>query len=77
MTDEPVDPGTPEGPRRRTYEPPSEESVFTGSLPVVDESPGESEPPTPLNIPDPPIRTSLSDADILQTFQDPSAGSTG
>lgn len=77
MTDEPVDPGTPEGPRRRTYEPPSEESVFTGSLPVVDESPGESEPPTPLNIPDPPVRTSLSEADILQTFQGPSAGSTG
>ena len=77
MTDEPLDPGTPEGPRRRTYEPPSEESVFTGSLPVVDESPGESEPPTPLTIPDPPVRTSLSEADILQTFQGPSAGSTG
>jgi len=76
MTDEPLDPGTPEGPRRRTYEPPSEESVFTGSLPVVDESPGESEPPTPLTIPEPPVRTSLSEADILQTFQGPSAGST-
>lgn len=77
MTDETLDPGTPEGPRRRTYEPPSEESVFTGSLPLVDESPGESEPPTPLTIPDPPVRTSLSEADILQTFQGPSAGSTG
>jgi nucleobase:cation symporter-1, NCS1 family len=77
MTDEPLDPGTPEGPRRRTYEPPSEESVFTGSLPVVDDSLEEAEPPTPLNIPDPPIRTSLSESDILQTFQDPSAGSTG
>jgi len=77
MTDEPLDPGNPEGPRRRTYEPPSEESVFTGSLPVVGESPGESEPPTPLTIPDPPVRTSLSEADILQTFQGPSAGSTG
>ena len=77
MTDETLDPGTPEGPRRRTYEPPSEESVFTGSLPVVDESPGESEPPTPLTIPDPPVRTSLSEADILQTFQGPFAGSTG
>ena len=77
MTDEPLDPGTPEGPRRRTYEPPSEESVFTGSLPLVDESPGESEPPKPLTIPDPPVRTSLREADILQTFQGPSAGSTG
>ena len=77
MTDETLDPGTPEGPRRRTYEPPADESVFTGSLPLVDESPGESEPPTPLTIPDPPVRTSLSEADILQTFQGPSAGSTG
>ena len=76
MTDETLDPGTPEGPRRRTYEPPADESVFTGSLPLVDESPGESEPPTPLTIHDPPVRTSLSEADILQTFQGPSAGST-
>jgi len=77
MTDEPLDPGTPEGPRRRTYEPPSEEAVFTGSLPLIDEAPELAEPLTPNNIPDPPIRTSLSEADILRTFQDPSAGSTG
>jgi len=73
----PLDPGTPEGPRRRTYEPPSEEAVFTGSLPLIDDAPEVSDPSTPHNIPDPPIRTSLSEADILQTFQDPSAGSTG
>ena len=77
MTDEPLDPGTPEGPRRRTYEPPSEEAAFTGSLPLIDEPPEDAEPSTPRNIPDPPVRTSLSEADILQTFQDPSAGSTG
>ena len=67
--------GTPEGPRRRTYEPPSEEAVFTGSFPVVEE--GTASPSSePHNIPEPPVRTSLSETAILEQFQGPSAGST-
>ena len=75
MKDEPMDERTPEGPRRRTYEPPSEEAVFTGSFPVIDDStaPGST---TPLNIPEPPVRTSLPEAAILEHFRDGSAGST-
>jgi len=75
MTYEPMDERTPEGPRRRTYEPPSEEAVFTGSFPVIDDSiaPGST---TPLNIPEPPVRTSLPEAAILEHFRDGSAGST-
>ena len=70
-----MDERNPEGPRRRTYEPPSEEAVFTGSFPVIDESsvPGSA---TPLNIPEPPVRTSLPEAAILEQFRDGSAGST-
>jgi nucleobase:cation symporter-1, NCS1 family len=75
MTDEPVDQGSPQGPRRRTYEPPSEEAVFAGSFPVADDT---VLPPTsaPRNIPEPPVRTSLSEIVILEQFQGPSAGST-
>lgn len=75
MTDEPVDQGSPQGPRRRTYEPPSEEAVFTGSFPAVEDT---TAPQTraPRNIPEPPVRTSLSEIVILEQFQGPSAGST-
>lgn len=70
-----MDERAPEGPRRRTYEPPSEEAVFTGSFPVIDDAtvPGST---TPLNIPEPPVRTSLPEAAILEQFKDGSAGST-
>ena len=75
MTYEPMDERTPEGPRRRTYEPPSEEAVFTGSFPVIDDSIASGST-TPLNIPEPPVRTSLPEAAILEQFRDGSAGST-
>ncbi|MDA8862672.1 hypothetical protein N9H87_00410, partial [Pontimonas sp.] len=75
MTDEPVDERTPEGPRRRTYEPPSEEAVFTGSFPVIEDA-TEPESTTPLTIPEPPVRTSLPEAAILEQFRDGSAGGT-
>ncbi len=75
MTDEPVDERTPEGPRRRTYEPPSEEAVFTGSFPVIEDA-TEPESTTPLTIPEPPVRTSLPEAAIVEQFRDGSAGGT-
>ncbi len=70
-----MDERTPEGPRRRTYEPPSEEAVFTGSFPVIDDA-TEPESTTPLTIPEPPVRTSLPEAAILEQFRDGSAGGT-
>ena len=76
MTDEPMDDGASEGPRRKTYEPPSEEAVFTGSFPVIDDSPETAAAADPDAIPDPPVRSSLPEAAILTKFRDPSAGST-
>ena len=70
-----MDEGAPEGPRRRTYEPPSEEAVFTGTIPVIDDAPAQGDPTT-ITIPEPPVRTSLSEAAILEKFRDGSAGST-
>lgn len=73
-----------EGPRRKTFTPPSDDAVFTGSFPVIDdvspEVPAVS-PIPPLTPPPsaaiaPPVRTSLSDADILARFSGETAGST-
>jgi len=76
MTHEPMDDAAPEGPRRRTYEPPSEEAVFTGSFPVIDDAEESPHAVGPEVIPDPPVRTSLPEAAILEKFRNPSAGST-
>jgi nucleobase:cation symporter-1, NCS1 family len=73
-----------EGPRRRTYTPPADDAVFTGSFPVVDASTGSPSlaqpvpptPPSPTAALAPPVRRSLSDAEILARFSGHSAGST-
>ena len=73
-----------EGPRRKTYTPPEASEPFTGSLPTI----GESESPevvaptsasrvqNPTSTIAPPVRTSLSVAEILARFQGDNAGST-
>ena len=70
-----------EGPRRRTFTPPADDAVFTGSFPVVDESAGDGVPfvpptPAPSAAIAPPVRTSLTDAAILAKFSGEGAGST-
>ena len=73
-----------EGPRRKTYTPPEASEPFTGSLPDIgeSESPEVVPPPFANRIPHPtstiapPVRTSLSDAEILARFQGENAGST-
>ena len=73
-----------EGPRRKTYTPPEASEPFTGSLPTIGESgsPEVVPPPSANRIPNPtstiapPVRTSLSDAEILARFQGENAGST-
>ena len=73
---EPHDPG--EGPRRKTYEPPADDAVFTGSLPII----GDDAEDSPvvleqrLGYPAPPTRSSMSELAILQKFREPGAGST-
>lgn len=76
MTDEPLDDGAPEGPRRKTYEPPSDEAVFTGSFPVIDDAEGPAETESSVALPPPPVRTSLPEEVILEKFRNPAAGST-
>ncbi len=73
-----------EGPRRKTFTPPAEDATFTGALPVMgdtDESGAPLEPippvvPAPTAAIAPPIRTSLSDEEILAKFRGATAGST-
>lgn len=73
-----------EGPRRKTFTPPSEDATFTGSLPVMgntDEFGTPVEPITPVvPVPTaaiaPPVRTSLTDEEILAKFRGAQAGST-
>ena len=76
MTDEPLDDEVPEGPRRKTFEPLSDDVVFTGAIPVVDDAPDDAPADEPASIPDPPVRTSLAESAILEKFGDPHAGST-
>ena len=76
MTDEPLDDEVPEGPRRKTFEPLSDDVVFTGAIPVVDDAPDDAPGDEPARIPDPPVRTSLAESAILEKFGDPHAGST-
>jgi len=89
MVDDEQTPDGPEaeGPRRKTYTPPDESAVFTGSFPVVDEDalnspivasePVAPEAPTQARAAtDPPIRQSLSDTEIMARFQGPDAGTT-
>jgi len=73
--------GGDEAPRRKTYSPPDESAVFTGSFPIID---GDDTVP-PLSAPTPPaptsaiaapVRASLSDAEILRRFQGERSGST-
>ena len=65
------------GSRRSTYQPPAEESLPTGSFPPVEDHeeslPDESSVPEYLPA---PIRTSRSQADIMQAFADGTAGDT-
>jgi nucleobase:cation symporter-1, NCS1 family len=70
-----------EGPRRKTFTPPADDAVFTGSFPAVDESAGDDVPfvpptPAPSAAIAPPVRTSLSDAAILAKFSGEGAGNT-
>ena len=70
-----------EGPRRKTFTPPADDAVFTGSFPVVDESAGDGVPfvpptPAPSAAIAPPVRTSLTDAAILAKFSAEGAGNT-
>ena len=70
-----------EGPRRKTYTPPDADAVYTGALPIIDEDiPPVPSPVPPVSAPraptDPPVRTSLSDAEILSKFSSGTAGST-
>ncbi len=53
MTDEPLDDEVPEGPRRKTFEPLSDDVVFTGAIPVVDGVPDDAPADEPASIPDP------------------------
>ena len=78
------EPEDTEGPRRKTFTPPAEGASFTGSLPVMgntDEFGAPVEPVAPVVLSPtaaiaPPVRTSLSDAEILAKFRGGSAGST-
>jgi len=73
-----------EGPRRKTYTPPAEDAVFTGSFPVVDDADVDPSPLGPVVPPvalptsaiAPPVRTSLGDAEILAKFSGEVTGST-
>lgn len=79
-----------EAPRRQTYTPPDPDAVFTGSFPIIEDSePGGS--PAPIGPPepaapvlakpraatDPPVRKSMTDAEIMIRFQGGQAGTTG
>lgn len=72
----------PEGPRRKTYTPPDPDAVFTGSFPVVDEAPSPQPtiappaPPVARSATEPPVRTSLSDEEIISRLSKAGAGST-
>lgn len=69
-----------EGPRRRTYTPPEADEPFTGSLPAIGElvTPGApSAPPVnPTSALAAPVRSSLTDLEIVVRFQGADAGST-
>ena len=73
-----------EGPRRKTFSPPAEDAAFTGELPVLgdsDEFSALAEPLIPAVLTPsagvaPPVRTSLSDEEILLKFGGGGAGST-
>jgi purine-cytosine permease-like protein len=72
------------GPRRKTFTPPAEDATFTGSLPVMGNTDEFGQPlePIPPVIPQPsaaiaaPVRTSLSDEEILARFRTAGMGST-
>ena len=83
--------GAQEGPRRRTYAPPSENAVFTGSAPLGDSddfaevsgmTPGSEIPDGPAAVSSPtvakapPVRQSLSDTEIMARFDRDLAGNT-
>jgi NCS1 family nucleobase:cation symporter-1 len=72
------------GPRRKTFSPPAEDAPFTGALPVMGDSDDFGAPVEPL-VPAvlmpspalaPPVRTSLSDEEILSKFSGDAAGNT-
>lgn len=74
------------GSRRKTYTPPEKNEPFTGSQPVMGESeapmpmpmamPITPEPPQPVSMMAPPVRTSLSDTEIFRRFDDGVVGDT-
>jgi nucleobase:cation symporter-1, NCS1 family len=68
------------GPRRKTYTPPEKNEPFTGSQPVMGESevpmPIMPQPPQPVSMMAPPVRTSLSDTEIFRRFDDGVVGDT-
>jgi purine-cytosine permease-like protein len=81
------EPEDTEGPRRKTFAPPAEGASFTGALPVMgdtDEFGAPVEPiapiapvvPAPSAAIAPPVRTALSDEEILAKFRGGTAGST-
>lgn len=76
MSDEPDDSTASKAPRRRTFEPPSDDVVFTGSFPIIDDETDSALPLSSANYPEPPVRTSLPESVILGRFQDGRAGST-
>lgn len=76
MSDEPGDSTAPEGPRRQTFEPPSDDAVFTGSFPIIDDEADDHAPVLSTTYPEPPVRTSLAESVILARFRDGAAGST-
>ncbi|KGA04551.1 MAG: cytosine permease [Pontimonas sp.] len=72
------------GPRRKTFSPPAEDAAFTGALPVMGDFDDFGAPVEPL-VPAvlmpspalaPPVRTSLSDEEILSKFSGDAAGNT-
>lgn len=69
-----------EGPRRTTYSAPDPSEPFIGSSPVIDGPLIDITPPEAPTIPPPglatPVRTSLTDAEILEQFEAENAGST-
>jgi hypothetical protein len=76
MSDEPGDSTAAEGPRRQTFEPPSDDAVFTGSFPIIDDEADDPAPVLSPTYPEPPVRTSLAESVILARFRDGAAGST-
>lgn len=76
MDDEAANLTPADGPRRRTYEPPADDALYTGAFPIIDEGAVGRPAPSFPGYPEPPVRRSLSEAVILERFQHPSGGST-